>query len=94
MYVETLFETGLFGIIAYCSIYVALIGNFLKRLRDSVSFCSKESAIMLSYIISYVLVCVADNMLYYLVLNWFVWFFIGCMLVPLTNMDKSKPVTQ
>ncbi|MBL8013506.1 MAG: O-antigen ligase family protein, partial [Candidatus Omnitrophica bacterium] len=90
VYVETLFETGLFGLVAFCSLYINLIVEFLRRLRNRILFCPRESAIVLSYVISYALVCFADNMQYYLVLNWFVWFFIGCMLVPVEKERKEQ----
>lgn len=91
VYVEILFETGILGLLAYCAIYFNVIQRCLAGLKSSTQSVSQESAILLAYVISYLVVCIGDNIQYYLVFNWYVWFFIGCMLVPVSaeNTDKK-----
>ncbi len=96
VYVEILFEAGLLGLAAYCSIYFSVIKRFWMGLKNRVESVSRESAILLAYVITYLVVCIADNLQYYLSLNWYVWFFIGCMLVPIEppGADKSTIIKE
>ncbi|MFC1704258.1 O-antigen ligase family protein [Candidatus Omnitrophota bacterium] len=79
-YLELLFETGIVGLLAYLSIFLRILKDCFLKMKDSVANVSKEYAIAISYVISYMLVTFADNMLYYLALNWYVWFFFGIIL--------------
>lgn len=80
VYVELMFETGIFGVLAYLSIFFALLGTLFRRYRRAVGEISRESALIFSYLIGYMLVCVSDNALYYLAFNWYLWFFVGLII--------------
>ena len=47
-------------------------------------------AVVVGYFISYVLICFADNLSYYLALNWYVWFFIALMLISKRYMEPGE----
>jgi len=79
-YVQILFETGIAGLLAYVAIYIGIIRAFFSRVRAGLPKLSAEYAVVLSYVITYLLSSVADNMFYYLALNWYFWFLIGVML--------------
>jgi O-antigen ligase len=76
-YIEILFESGLFGLISYLLLYLSILRKFFSKMFDAANALSKTYAIIFAYILTYLLVCSSDNLLYYLVFNWYFWFFIG-----------------
>ncbi len=84
-YLEIMFETGLLGLSAFCGIWVSLARSFSRSLKSLTGSLRGEYVLTLGYVISYAVVCSADNMNYYLVSNWYTWFFIGVMFA---NADK------
>ena len=94
VYVELIFETGIFGVLAYLSIFLALLGTFFRRYRRTVGDLSRESALLFSYLIGYLLVCVSDNALYYLAFNWYLWFFVGVIIQGGMLHRPPVPATQ
>ena len=80
VYVQLIFETGIFGLLAYLWIYVKLLKTFYRRMRFGSREISVESAILFSYLIGYLVVSVSDNLLYYLAFNWYFWFFVGVLI--------------
>jgi O-antigen ligase len=80
VYLQLLFETGIIGLLSFLPLFLKPLLLFLKNM-----FRSKDPrqaqlwAIMLAYVISYLMICSADNLLYYLAFNWYVWFFLGLM---------------
>jgi O-antigen ligase len=80
VYIQLLFEAGLAGFVTYVAIFWNLVREFYWRLKRSSKELSAEYAIALSYIFIYFLSATADNLLSYLTLNWYVWFFIGVLL--------------
>ncbi len=78
-YLEIIFETGLLGLSAFCGIWVSLSRFFSRILKSLTGRLGGEYVFAVGYIISYAVVCTADNMNYYLVSNWYTWFFIGVM---------------
>jgi len=80
VYVQLVFELGLFGLLAYLWIYTRLLKTFYRRMRAGTREISQESTILFAYIISYLIVSVSDNLLYYLAFNWYFWFFIGLLI--------------
>lgn len=80
VYVELLFEMGLFGVLAYLLVYLKLLKMLSDRIKHTTGPPSKEAALLFSYIIGYLLVCVSDNALYYLAFNWYFWFFAGLIV--------------
>jgi len=91
-YLELLFETGIVGLLSYIAIYLTALRIFFSRIRNTVSNVSREYALVFSYVISYMIVSFADNMLYYLAFNWYFWFFIGIMLKGIEFDDEKKDV--
>jgi len=85
-YLQVIFETGILGIAAYLGIYLKLLRTFYTKMRNTLGQRSTESIILFCYIVSYIIVSFGDNMLYYLPLNWYVWFFIG--IIMRSNMLK------
>ncbi|HTL71345.1 MAG TPA: O-antigen ligase family protein [Candidatus Eisenbacteria bacterium] len=79
-YVQILFESGLVGLLSYLALYASLFGVFFNRVRKGFGRLSAEYAVVLAYLVSYLLSSFADNMFYYLALNWYFWFFVGVML--------------
>jgi len=80
IYLEILFETGIIGLISYLAIYIGALKTFFRQMKSKASEKSLEYTIVFSYVISYMIVCFADNLLYYLAFNWYFWFFAGLML--------------
>jgi len=81
-YLETLFETGIIGLMSFVALFLGPLYIFLRNMCLSVTKTQARIwAIMVGYIISYMLICSADNLSFYLAFNWYVWFFIGLMLV-------------
>lgn len=79
VYIELLFETGIVGCLSFIAIYVTPI---IKKLRSLYvdEITKRETIILVAYIMSYLVSCISDNMLYYLTVNWYGWFFIGTLL--------------
>lgn len=81
-YLEMLFECGFIGLASFVILFLNPLSLFFKSMCRTLSQTEgKVWAIMVGYIVSYMLICCADNLLFYLVFNWYVWFFIGLMLV-------------
>lgn len=82
VYIEVLFEAGLIGLAAYIFLFLQPLLFFWNSMRRAVNrVTAKLWAIVVGYILSYMIICFADNLSYYLVFNWYVWFFIGLMMV-------------
>jgi O-antigen ligase len=83
VYLELFFETGLFGFISFLLLFwntlMKIFRNMREAARDPVQ--GRLWAIIVGYLISYILICSADNLLYYLAFNWYVWFFLGLAMV-------------
>lgn len=97
VYVQLIFEVGIFGILAYLWIYGKLLKTFYRRMRIGTREMSHESAVMIAYVIGYLVVSVSDNLLYYLAFNWYFWFFMGLLihagnlLPPKTSVSSREP---
>jgi len=81
-YLELIFETGAVGLVSFISLFLSPLTIFFKNMRQSQSLIGAQVwALLISYVLSYMLICSADNLLFYLVFNWYVWFLLGLMLV-------------
>lgn len=81
-YIELLFETGIIGLLSFLALFISPLIVFFRNMRQSENRPEAQVwAVMIGYVISYLLICSADNLLFYLVFNWYVWFFLGLMLV-------------
>lgn len=91
VYVETLFESGLIGLFAFLFLFFSSFQIFWNNMIKSVDRnLSGLWAVVVGYFISYVLICFADNLSYYLALNWYVWFFIALMLISKRYMEPGE----
>ncbi len=82
VYVELLFETGIFGLGSFVLLFWSALMVFFRNMRSAIDPAqSKLWAVLIGYVISYILICSADNLLYYLAFNWYVWFFVGLAMV-------------
>ena len=68
---------------------------FWDRIRKAADpVISRISALMASYVASYIIICFSDNLGYYLVFNWYFWFFIGLAMVGINlKNEESKMKT-
>jgi len=81
-YLEILFEMGVFGLLSFISLFLASLVTFFKNMKKSINIDhAKLWAILVGYVMGYMVICFGDNLSFYLVLNWYVWFFIGLMIV-------------
>jgi len=93
VYLELMFESGIGGVLSFLVLLIAPAIWFFKRMQEE---ADKEYSKMLclvgAYIVAYAVSCVADNMLYYLVLNWYVWFFISLMMIGYQLRQKEVKI--
>jgi O-antigen ligase len=83
VYMELAFEIGVPGLVAYLSIHAALLHTFFKNTKHGIRF------LVVALIVSYCVISVADNMLFYLAFNWYYWFFLGLACVYLRDDDNQ-----
>jgi O-antigen ligase len=82
VYVELLFETGIFGLASFVLLFWSALMVFFRNMNAASDPAqSKLWAVLIGYVISYILICSADNLSYYLAFNWYVWFFLGLAMV-------------
>ncbi|SNS73251.1 O-antigen ligase [Noviherbaspirillum humi] len=73
VYVQWFFETGLLGVAAYLWLQVRMLGySFQLRKVDRLA-----AFFITATVVSYLMVSFSDNMMFYLVVNWYYWFLIG-----------------
>lgn len=89
-YLEILFETGLLGLTAFAGIWWALMRFFSDFVNKIPFLFKKEFILVFAYVISYAVDCTADNMNYYLVSNWYTWFFIGIMYAAALKLREEQ----
>lgn len=75
IYVQMLYESGLVGLIAFLWIPISA---FLVAARQSVQ--NKYFALSIPFLMVFLIESYSDNMLYYLVDNWYFWFVFGSFL--------------
>ena len=86
VYVQLLFETGGFGLLAF----IALLVNMLLRAKRLFSRDPRIGFLLVSMIIAYTFYCYSDNVLDYLAFNWYFWFVIGALLGYLARLQPSE----
>lgn len=91
-YLELLFETGVVGLVSYAMVFLYIARRFFSRIGKVFTDLSAGYALIFAYVISYMVICLADNMLYYLAFNWYFWFFIGIMLKGIDFDDEKKDI--
>ncbi len=80
IYLQLMFETGVAGLAAYLLIYWQMLRAFYQRYKYSAGHLSREHAVVLAYTLVYLINGFGDNLLAYLTLNWYCWFFWGVIL--------------
>lgn len=71
--VQLLFESGVLGVVTYLLMFWRSAKEVLKlRFADRIL-----TVVVVALIVSYVLISLSDNMLAYLVFNWYFWFIVG-----------------
>lgn len=90
IYVQTFFELGFFGLIALLYLLSSYIRTFIKIYkRDSLL------VFFLIAIFSQILLqAITDNLLDYLTVEWYMWFFIGISISYIVKFKSAKPNNQ
>ncbi len=94
VFIELLFETGLIGLISYLGIFTVLLKKgFFQRNTAGVAN-DRATALAAVFVIGYLVINMADNLLHYLVFNWYFWFFVGLALVEekLWHTEQPSPL--
>lgn len=91
VYVQFLFDTGLVGLLCYLWLHACLLWT-LRRLEqiDRVS-----AFLLMAVVLQYLIVSYSDNMIRYLVFNWYFWLIVGgaCSLVSVHGQsNRPKPM--
>ncbi len=73
VFVQLLFEIGIFGFMAY----LAIIGHCLLRMIALAAYDRNAAIVGGSLCIAYLGLCYSDNMLYYLPANWYLFLLLG-----------------
>ncbi len=95
-YLEVWFDAGVVGMLSYMVLLFVPLFKFIKIYRSQTSERIKRlTAIMIGYVLGYLIVNISDNMAYYLVFNWYYWFFVGLVWVGLElEMANEKQKLQ
>jgi O-antigen ligase len=82
VYLELMFDSGIFGVLTFIPLFFVPLMVFYRQMCTALTRTDSHLyAILVGYVFSYLLICTSDNLLYYLALNWYVWFFFGLMFV-------------
>ncbi|TNC12387.1 O-antigen ligase family protein [Methylobacterium terricola] len=73
VYVQFLFETGVIGLAAYLWLYARIVAATLRLILHG----ERWAWMLLAMIAGYLSMAYSDNMLYYLVPTWYMWFVLG-----------------
>jgi len=87
LYIETLFEVGLLGLLALALVFIVLGIRLLKGMP----YDGKGAIIMLGLLLAYLLESYSDNMSRYLAFNWYFYFVVGtfCAWVRLESIKEG-----
>jgi O-antigen ligase len=90
IYVQTFFELGLFGLIAILYLFSSYIRTFIK--------IYKMDSLLVFFLIAIfsqiLLQAITDNLLDYLTVEWYMWFFIGISISYIIKFKVVKPNNQ
>ncbi len=86
VYIQFLFEIGVVGLLCY----LWLFAQVTWTIRSFVRIDPVSGFLLLTVVVQYLIVSFSDNMLRYLVFNWYLWFTVGgaCSLVNLHTQAK------
>jgi len=87
VYIQLLFESGIVGVLSF----VWLLFSTAKRVLKLYKIDRIEAFLITMTIVQYALACYSDNMLDYLVFNWYFWFVagLGTSLLWLKHQEKE-----
>lgn len=85
VYVQLFFELGAVGLAAF----LWLFGRVLWTLRPIFSIDRLAGLTTVVLIVEYLLVSISDNLLHYLVFNWYFWFIVGAALATLSFNEEN-----
>jgi O-antigen ligase len=87
VYIQLLFESGIVGVLSFAW----LLFSTAKRVLKLYKIDRIEAFLITMMIVQYLLACYSDNMLDYLVFNWYFWFVagLGTSLLWLKHQEKE-----
>lgn len=88
IYVQLFFELGIFGLMAF----LYLIFQVLKKLLSIYQFNKLLVFTVIVILMEFAFMGYADNLLDYLVFNWYLWFTLGLTLSGARLFDTKKPL--
>ncbi len=83
--VQLFFDIGVLGILTYLWLFAACF----KMLRSNFIINYILKIISVSLLFGYLIISLSDNMLFYLVYNWYFWFFIGAVCAITMRMSAE-----
>ena len=83
--VQLFFDIGVLGIVTYLWLFAACF----KMLRRNFGRSYILEIISASLLFGYLIISLSDNMLFYLVYNWYFWFFIGAVCAMTMRMSAE-----
>ncbi|MDB5824981.1 MAG: hypothetical protein JWR21_3685 [Herminiimonas sp.] len=92
VYVQWFYDVGLIGLTTYFWLHYRLLRQLqLLHERDH-----RTAFMILAIVIGYLIISVSDNMMYYLVFNWYYWFLVGaaCALASLPPSASLSSLTR
>ncbi|KJC36469.1 hypothetical protein UP06_32660 [Bradyrhizobium sp. LTSP857] len=89
-YVQSLYETGYLGLFSYIWTYIGCAVAIVFALRRSFHL----GIIALGFIAANLIINYSDNLPYYLVVNWYIWAFIGADLALRTRILPAAIKTE
>jgi len=87
VYVQFLFETGVIGLAAYLWLYARVIAATARLILRG----ERWAWMLLAMIAGYLSMAYSDNMLYYLVPTWYMWFVLGGACAVLRQRRAVRP---
>jgi hypothetical protein len=86
VFVQVIFELGLLGCIPAVLLYVRVFKDgLITSRREKVAGFT-----VMAIVIQYLVTAAADNLLYYLVYNWYFWFVLGCAAADTFNLASPS----
>lgn len=90
VYVQWFFDAGAVGLAAYLWIHARL----LALLRPLFSIDRLLGFVVVSLMLSYLFVSLSDNMMFYLVFNWYFWFTVGAACALVHVHGQARPLEE
>ena len=72
-YVQVVFDMGLLGLLTYVGLLLGILIKYLRHFATDL----KGNSVLLALLVSFMVVCYSDNMLFYLSYCWYLWLFLG-----------------